>query len=376
MSKSEFMRKDDLLTSNQITFMVLGSVIGAGFVSIPNALVKTAYQDAWISAVLSLIYPVFSLFLANYIIKMCPEDNILSINRNIFGNIFGNILNLLFAVPMCFYIFSISSDYTNVVLTYIVAFLKPIKILNISLLIVAYTAYKGLQSLSKANEYIGYLIILLIIMSAAALKHGDIKNLQPVLQTPFKDILKTTLSSIYFFSGTESLLLYCNKAKNKDSIRKSSFIGLLISSIIWVWIILITIYYLGIDIIPKCKWSFILVFESINLPIINNFRYVFMFQWVLMCLRIISNYYYFASFTISDVFKLNRKKVCIYMYLPCLYISYKLTNLFLRKKLIDFLSPVFLVFNVSLLILISIITFIRNKKHAKPMQKSPKEELK
>ncbi|WP_396276643.1 GerAB/ArcD/ProY family transporter [Haloimpatiens lingqiaonensis] len=236
------------------------------------------------------------------------------------------------------------------------------KVLSISLLIVAYTAYKGLKPLSKINEYVGYIILIMILFSGAAIKYGSIMNLKPVLQAPIKDILKGSIDSLYFFTAFESLLLYHNRVKDKSSIKKASFKGLLISTIVWIWSILITIYYLGVDIIPKSNWSFLMVFESIHLPIINNFRYVFMFAWTLICLRIVGNFYYFTSFILSDVTKLDRKKICIALYIPVLFITNKLGDSIVREKLITLLSPIFVIFNICFLTILAFIVYFKSKK--------------
>lgn len=362
MNKKNNIPDNELLTSSQVTFLIVGIAIGAGFIKLPNVLVKHAYQDAWASALTGLVYPLYILLISNYIIKIYPDKNILQINREFFGNVFGNILNILFMIPLSFFIFSVTSDYMKVIITYIVAFLTPKKILSISLLVVAYAAYKGLKPLSKINEYVGYMILIMILFSGAALKYGSIINLKPVLQAPIKDILKGSIDSLYFFTGFESLLLYHNRVKDKSSIKKASFKGLFISAIVWIWSILITIYYLGVDIIPKSTWSFIMVFESIHLPIINNFRYVFMFAWTLICLRIVSNFYYFTSFILSDVTKLDRKKICIALYIPVLFITNKLGDTVIREKLIDLLSPIFVIFDVCFLTILSFMIYFKSKK--------------
>ena len=48
--------KNNLLTPNQLTYLLLGFVVGTGFLKLPNQLVKTAGQDAWMCAIFALIY--------------------------------------------------------------------------------------------------------------------------------------------------------------------------------------------------------------------------------------------------------------------------------------------------------------------------------
>ena len=60
---------------------------------------------------------------------------------------------------------------------------------------------------------------------------------------------------------------------------KSSLKSVLITAIIYTWITFITIYFLGIDIIPKILWSVNMVPKTVQIPVINNFKFIFLVVW-------------------------------------------------------------------------------------------------
>ncbi len=65
--------KEDALTESQLTFMVIGSLIGITLLSLPLDPIKIAKQDAWIAAFLGMIYPTYVVFIAIYIRKKHPK---------------------------------------------------------------------------------------------------------------------------------------------------------------------------------------------------------------------------------------------------------------------------------------------------------------
>ena len=87
--------KNNLLTSNQFTYLLLGFIVGAGFLTLPNELAKTAGQDSWMCTIIALIYPLYVVFISVYIINKHPKENIIILNKKYFGNTFGNVLNFI-----------------------------------------------------------------------------------------------------------------------------------------------------------------------------------------------------------------------------------------------------------------------------------------
>ena len=353
-------QKNRLLTANQLFFLLIGFSVGPAFLRFPNAIVDTAGQDAWISAIIGLIYPTFVVLIGIYFMKKHPKQNILILSKKYFGRILGSILNFIFMLQFLLVTLTVTSDFVNLVRTYIVDFLTPIKVIIIGVSLAAFTAYKGLKVLGKTNELIGY-SFLVILFSLAALNDGDIINIKPVFGSGFSSIMSTARDTTYFYSGWESLLLFYPYVRDIKSSIKASIKALVVGGVIWVWIVFITIVYLGIDLAPKSYWSFIMVYESIHIPIINNFRYVLMFVWILIIFKCIANFYFASAFCLKEFTKIETKKICLYIYPLILYLALQLTNNLLKEKILDIASPAFVVFNFIFLTLIALLILIKSK---------------
>jgi len=259
------------------------------------------------------------------------------------------------------YTSAVTEDFVRLIRIYIVGFIPASKIIVIGISLAAYSAFKGIKVIGKSCEVISYIFIIMLFFSLSALKYGNIMNIQPVFGSGFGNMGNAIKETLYFYTGWEAILLFHPYIEDVESIKKSALKGVLICGVIWVWTVFATIYYLGVDIVPKSYWSFVMVFESIHIPVINNFRYIFMFTWVMVVFRIISNYYFATVFNLSILTKIDIKKMCFLIYPFIVYLSFKIStsNLF-REKLLGFSTPIFVIFN---LIFISSIALLIRFKH-------------
>jgi hypothetical protein len=126
-------------------------------------------------------------------------------------------------------------------------------------------------------------------------------------------------------------------------------------------------YYLGADIITKSSWSFITVSESVDVPLINNFRYLFTFIWIGVALKVLSNYYFAAVFIINSFWKkLSRRNatIAIYIIIIILILTLQLSNEVSRRNFLDLTAPKMAIFVIVYPLMIAIFTYFkRNEKN-------------
>lgn len=349
------------LTSHQFIMLIVGFIIGTEFISLPNSLTRLSKQDAWISVLIGALYPLCIILLSSYIVKKFPNQNILDINKKYFGKKFGTILNWIFLIQFALYPAEIISDFVKMLYTNILSFLTPTKISIICIIVSCYAASRGLETLAKANEFIPYFLFLLIAVSLFAIKDGSIYNIQPVFGSGSTDITKASLAAIRAYSGIEIIPLIHPFLNDPKKTKKYSLLALLIVSFIYVWTVFITTFYLGPDIVPKTYWSFLFVFSSINIPIVNSFRSIFLIIWTVVGLKIVSNYIYAASFILNKITKFDFKRLCLIVSILSFIFFTKLSNTALREHLNTTLIYVSIFLNFAIIALATVTTYISKK---------------
>lgn len=351
---------DSLLTTSQLTFILVGSMLGVGVLSLPNDVVKNAKQDGWISAILGSVYPLYMIFIASYLCNKFPKQNILTLSKKCFGKFLGSILNFIFVIFFIMLATEIASGISNVLRIYVTYFLTNPKLLVIVFIVPAFLAYKGIKTLGRMNELIFYLTVIIFFIPISALKDGSLLNIMPVFGSGVINILKSTKETAFSYSGIEILFLIYPYLQDNRKLKRAGIKSVIITSFIYTWFTFITIYYVGVDIIPKFLWSAVAISEAIKIPIINNFRYVFMVLWSLIMFKTIANYYYGFTYGLSELTKIATRKTFVLLVYPLMfYISIKYENETLRRYALSKIVPIYTIFNVSYVSIISLILAIK-----------------
>ncbi|MBU3190209.1 spore germination protein [Clostridium bowmanii] len=348
------------ISPGEFTFLLIGSMIGVGILSLPNDLVVVAKQDAWISAFIGAVYPLYMVIIASILCKIHPKKNILVLSKICFGKFIGNILNIIFLLYFVLFTTSIAFQVSLIKWTLIVSFLSLQKILIVILALAAYTATKGLKILARVNQLMFILTILLSIILCAALFQGNYLNIFPILGSGVLNIVKASQYSAFAFGGIEIIFLIYPFITDKTKVMKASIKGVLITAIIYAWITFITIYYVGIDIIPKMLWSVNMVAKTVRIPTISNFKFVFVVIWALIICKTIANNYFATAFILKDFFKKTEIKKIVYIIYPLIfYLSLKYSNLSTATSFLNFITPKYVLFNVAYVTIITLIIYVK-----------------
>ncbi|NEZ49184.1 spore gernimation protein [Clostridium botulinum] len=357
--------KNNLLTEKEIYYLCISSIIGIGFFKLSHDIVKVVGQDGWLPNILGIIYPCYIAAISIYVMKKFPNDNIISIGKKYFGNTFGTVLGVLYIIEFLMLIPSIAAGFTNVLRVYAVTFLPRINIIIGIVLVAWYCALSGIKNIARMSKLIIVIFLLPIFISIGALKSGSILNLQPVFQSSIKKIFQGVLLTIFEYSGIEFLLLIHPYFKNKETVQRPIFKAIFTLMIIYTWIVFISIYYLGPELVPKSSWPFTLVTESIVVPVINNFRFVFISLWSIVIIKTVSNYYYYVSVGLACNFNIENKTVAIVLFPILIIISLFYKNEIVRRYIGNIIINSTVLFNVLYLTLIFIITYIKERKNLK-----------
>lgn len=353
---------DNVLTPNQFMHILSGTMIGIGVLSLPNDVVKNAKQDGWIAAFIGAIYPLYIVIMSLFICKKFPNDNILFVNKKCFGKILGTLLNILLCLYFLLYITAVASGLSNILRTIIIVFLPSTKVLITIIFLGAYTAYKGLKVLGRTNETIFYLTLIMCLIPLVALAKGKVLNLRPILGSGVVNIIKASKESAFAYSGIEIMLLIYPYVSENKKLKKVAIKSIIITALIYTWVVFITIYGLGIDIIPTYIASFPIVVKYIELPVINNFRFIFMIMWALIVFKTISNYYYAIGSILSSLFlKTSYKKICIIIYPLIVFLSTRYVNEAVRRNFLSYIVPKCTIIMMIYILIIVILVYIRKE---------------
>lgn len=294
------------LTPSEITHFIIAMMIGVGILG-GTGTVESAGNDGWIAILMAAIYPLYMIGMALIISKRYPNETIISINKKLFGKYLGFICSLFLCVIFIYILIVVLSSFTFITRTFIATFTQMNTIIIISMLLIYYFTIKGMKVIAKVNVVIFYITAILFILPGFALIKGSYLNLLPVFNSSLSDVVGGSFQSIYSYAGIEVVFLLYPFASDKKKLFSSMFKGVSIVTAIYVWLTIMIIYYLGPDIAVKFYWPLLTIADSIKIPIINLFRYIFMLLWSFIIYRISANTLFFSSFVLKEFFEIKKK---------------------------------------------------------------------
>ena len=248
------------------------------------------------------------------------------------------------------------SGYTNVFRIYAVSFLKNYQILLTVLVPIAFVAYKGIKPLGRLNEVGFYLTIGITILPIAILAYGSFLNLMPVFGSGLNNIVKGSSQSVFAYSGMEIIFLIYPFLKDSKKLLKCGLVATCIVGFIYTWVVFGTIYYLGIETSQKYLWPVLTLNDSINIPIINSFRFVFISLWSLVQFKCMSTIYFAVSYGLNQsIKKVSAETFTLLLYPLIIFISLLYVNTTTYGYYTEKLAPLYLIFN---LIYVSIVAIL------------------
>lgn len=353
------------ISSREMMAIIFGSATGIGMLSLPNSLVSQGgAQDSWISVLLSGVYPLYMVTMGVLMQKKHPDESILVLSKKYFGVILGNLFNIIYISYFLFVGTAVVSGLKNVLFTFIVGFSTPIKIIIVITTVSLMSACKGLRVLGRINEIFLYLTLLLICVSLAAYTRGTIINILPIGGAGIKNIVSATKGALFAYTGGEILFLIYPHVTDKDSIKKSAYMSAVIIILMYTWVVFSTIYFMGIDIIPKSIWSFLTVTKAVDIPVITNFRFIFMVLWSMVLFKTAANNFFAVSYGIDYFLNLkNLRNICIFLFPIIIILSYLYKNPVLRNTIVDKLTSIYIIFIVIYVTLIVIISYSKRDEN-------------
>ena len=118
---------------------------------------------------------------------------------------------------------------------------------------------------------------------------------------------------------------------------------------------------MGKDIIPKTIWSFFTVTEAVHIEVVNNFRYIFIFFWLIIAIKSVAIFNYVCVFFLNDIKKIKDKKI-IYVVLAIVVIYIAKTyypDKVEMEEIIKYTLPISVIYNLIYITLIASLIWVK-----------------
>lgn len=356
---------NDSITSKQLIFIFIGSLIGAGVLSLPRIATKNAGQDGWIAVLVGAAAPLVTLILIERLVRKYPKNDLVSIHKMLFGKILGSLVLLPFILYMIAFQSIVVRLYGEVTKMYLLPRTPMWAILLMLILTVTYIVSRGVRTVARLNEFLFYLALAPLLMVILSLFGGfDLTNVLPIGQTGMKAIGQGALQTSYSYAGIEILLVFYYLVTRKNEVIRAGLTAIGITSLVYFSVVMISILVFG-ERIQYLVYPVLSLLKSGHAPVVERLEFFFLPIWVVIGPRPTINMTFAAANVLGHLMNIQLQKhyhmilifICTIIYVLALVPP----DIFTTFSWAGYAGTVSLVFSVIYPLILLIAAWIRER---------------
>ncbi|MED1467250.1 endospore germination permease [Bacillus salipaludis] len=239
------------ISVRQFRILVILFSIGTTIFVMPGSLAQEVKQDAWIAAIIGTAIGFLTVALYIAIGRMFPTMTLVEIIEKLLGKWLGKAISLMFVI----FSFINSADLLYYAGTFLTTQIIPdtphvsIHILFACILIMGVRL--GLETLARSAELLFPLFMFLFVLLVVALiltpDLWEFENIQPILKTGIKPMIRAVFLFISIFSLPLIVLLmiFPISVNQQKKAEKNFYIALFIAGVCLIILTILTILVLG-----------------------------------------------------------------------------------------------------------------------------------
>jgi len=229
-----------MISERQFTILAAITIIGDSLLVMPGMLASVAKQDAWLSALLSLLLGLLVTWLFCMAAKCYPKLNLIASLQKVYGNWLGALLAIIFLFHSLMTSGVVLREAGDFIQTHSLPKTPTVAVLLLFLVIIVMAIKLRLEAFSRTAELLfGVFIVFFVFVSIALLPQIQLKELQPFFQNGFMPIMRGGLIGVTFsFVEVSALLMIAPYVawNDKKMSNKRFLTGALLGGIVLLFV--------------------------------------------------------------------------------------------------------------------------------------------
>lgn len=194
------------ITGTQLIFLLIGFIIGSSVILHPG---RSAGPDAWAAVLIGLGEGLLFVLVYAVLAARFPHLTLVQIANVVYGPFLGRLV----AAAYLWYLFHLGSLVLGSLGDFFTAAIMPetprVVFQLLIVLVCAWAAREGVEVIARCSQVVVIVTTLLFITTMTlSLPRADLRNLQPILQTPVKKLLWAAHGAAAFpFAETVAFLM-------------------------------------------------------------------------------------------------------------------------------------------------------------------------
>ncbi|MBP2240405.1 spore germination protein (amino acid permease) [Cytobacillus eiseniae] len=301
-----------------VLYMIMSMQIGIGVLGYQRIIVAEAKNDAWISVLVAGFALQFILWMI-YKINETVNGDIVTAHIYVAGNFVGKLLSSIFIIYYFILSLTVQRSYLEVIQVWMFPKMSIFWYTLAYMILCIYIIYGGFRTVVGIAFFGLVLPSYLFPIFGFSLSLGEVNHLLPIFEQSIKDILLGAYKMSLTFIGFEVVLFFYPFIKEPKKSKKWAHLGLLLTTLIYTCIMIITITYFSMDLLAKSIWASLSMWKIVNFPFVERFEYIGIATWSLVILPNICIALWISSRLMKRIFNLQQKKGVIFIAMATLF---------------------------------------------------------
>jgi len=310
------------LSANQIFWIMTTMAVGVALLLTIGQSIGIATKNAWISVLICGLICVYGVFAASKLSELYPNLSFVEYAQVILGKWLGRLVVLIYFVQWYSVAGVIMRELTNRM--NLIMPRTPSWVIIVGILaVVAYAVSQGIEVIGRCAEFIGPLIIFIVILTLLlSVNNWRSDYILPVFKDlPIVPMLKGALPPAAIIGQNVILIMLFKFTPNTQAATKAAVAGTAIASLLVTITVVMVITTFGPFVSAKMWYPYFELVRVISVAdFIQNVDVIFVVVWLASVFIRISVIFFAASYGMGQLLKLKNWKHVLWVNVPIVFI--------------------------------------------------------
>jgi len=270
------------ISSRQATYLVVNTILGTSILFLPALMAGEVGQDAWVAILIAAVlgFLIGSVLVISLGLRF-PGKNFVEYAIELVGPLGGRILGFLWGGFYLVVNGIIVREFGELLKTEVMPETPLIVFVVMILSMAVFGVYLGLEVFARVNEIVFPLFLgVLLLLLLTGLPEMDFRNLQPVFQHRFPDIMVSAANLLAFYGEGVVLAMFLPYMRQPEEAKRVQYEIPIILNFTMLLVIVGVIAYFGAGEAARMVFPTFELAKAVRLGFVERIESLFVGIWV------------------------------------------------------------------------------------------------
>ncbi|WP_232697431.1 GerAB/ArcD/ProY family transporter [Brevibacillus daliensis] len=260
----------------QYIFIIHGTQVGIGILTLPRELTEIAGTDGWISILIGGAFSILVSILITSIMKKHPDKTLYDLLLIYFGSYLGTLVNFIVVLYGALATITVIFTTLFVINVWVLVETPTYLILAGYLIPLFIIGSNGIKALGRYSEITFYFSIWMPILLLFPLKDAHVLNLLPVVKEGWYPIISAVRTTFLSFLGFEMAFFFYPYLTCKQHATKGIIVANLLSLGMFLVITMVSYLFFSPKEITQYEWPTLTLLKVIEFSFLERFEIIYL----------------------------------------------------------------------------------------------------